>query len=275
MHPYSGIQIAMPTKHGKASVINKAFNHYFPVEIIEVNADTDSLGTFAGEVERIDPPLETAIKNHKLVTGYEYTITSEGSIGSDHSIPFLISDYEILVFKDHKKDITIREAHRSFEIKAFKKEIFLGENIEETLKQYDFPNHSVIVKAPEAGLILPFKGLKDLDAVNKAIEEVAKVSRRIVIESDLRANHSPSRMENIYVTAQKLAKRINTLCSTCYTPGFGVKSYEKGVNCSYCKRLNPNVVKVEILGCVNCDLELKGKEINKEIAPDKCIWCNP
>ena len=275
MHPYSGIQIAMPTKHGKASVINKAFNHYFPVEIIEVNADTDSLGTFAGEVERIDPPLETAIKKHKLVTGYEYTITSEGSIGSDHSIPFLISDYEILVFKDHKKDITIREAHRSFEIKAFKKEIFLGANINETLEQYDFPNHSVIVKAPEAGKILPFKGLKDLGSLNQAIEEVAKVSKKIVIESDLRANHSPSRMENIYVTAQKLAKRINTLCSTCHTPGFGVKSYEKGANCTLCKKHNPDVIRSEILGCIKCNFEIKGEVLNKEIAPDKCIWCNP
>jgi ribosomal protein L37AE/L43A len=275
MHPYTGIRIAMPTKHGKASVIKKAFNQCFPVEIIEVDADTDLLGTFAGEVERIDPPLETAIKKHELVTGYEYTITSEGSIGSDPSIPFLISDYEILVFKDHKRNLLIKEAHRSFEIKAVKQEIFLGEDIDEILKQSDFPNHSLIVKAPEVAKISPFKGLKNINDVNKAIEKVAKVSKKIVIESDLRANHSPSRMENIYVTAQKLAKRINNLCSACHTPGFGVKRYEKGVNCSHCKRLNLDVVKAEILGCVNCDLEFLGEEVNKEIAPDKCIWCNP
>ena len=275
MHPYDGIQIAMPTKHGKAAVIKKAFNQFFPVEIVEVNVDTDSLGTFAGEVERIDTPLETAIKKHQLVSGYEFTISSEGSIGSDPAIPFLISDYEILVFKDHKKDITIIEAHRSFEIKAFKKEIFLGENIEEILEQYDFPNHSVIVKAPELTRISPFKGLKNLEAVNQAIEDVAKVSKKIIIESDLRANHSPSRMENIYVTAQKLAKRINNLCSACQTPGFGLKSYKKGANCTFCKRLNPEVINSEILGCVKCDFEINGQIINKEIAPDKCIWCNP
>lgn len=275
MHPYNGIKIAMPTKHGKASVIKKAFNQYFPVDIVEVNVDTDSLGTFAGEVERINPPLETAINKHKLISGFEYTISSEGSIGSDPAIPFLISDYEILVFRDHKRDLIIKESHCSFEIKAFKKEIFLGENIEDILNQYDFPNHSVIVKAPEVGRIIPFKGLKNLDAVNQAIEEVAKVSKKIVIESDLRANHSPSRMENIYITAKKLAKRINTLCSACNTPGFGLKSYKKGVNCSFCKRLNPEVVQHEILGCVKCEHEVNGEVHNKEIAPDKCIWCNP
>lgn len=272
---YSGIEIAMPTKHKKANTIEKAFNEYFDVKIKEVEVDTDVLGTFAGEVDRDDTPLNTAIKKLELVSGFDYVIASEGSIGNDSSLPFLISDVEILTFKDQRRDLVIKEVFRSFEITAAHKEIFPGEDISEFLEKADFPNHSIIVKPSNLKECPPIKGLRDIDSLNAAIREVAQHSKRITLESDFRANHSPSRMKNIFQTAQKLAKRIATLCRDCGTPGFGVSRYQKGVICSECKLMNPEAINREILSCIKCGAEELGSVINQELTPDRCIWCNP
>lgn len=274
-HPFTEIKIGVPTKHKKGAAIAKGFQEHIKVNIEEVDVDTDLLGTFAGEVEREGSPYETAFKKTELVTNYDYVIASEGSIGSDNFVPFLISDFEILIFRDFRRNLVIKEAHRSFEIKAARKEISAGEKFDDFLNKADFPNHSVIVKGLDLKMIAPFKGLCDLESLDKAIFETAKHSDRIILENDLRANQSPSRMANIEFTARKLAQRIAALCESCQTPGFGVKRYEKGVICEECKRLNPDAVSREINGCQVCDYEEVGAYINQGLTPDKCIWCNP
>lgn len=272
---YDGIEIAMPTKHNKGKAIESAFKEYIDVKINEIEVDTDVLGTFAGEVERVDTPLNTAIKKMELISGFDFVIASEGSIGNDSNIPFLISDVEILTFKDIKQDLVIKEIFRSFEITAAHKEISPDEDISEFLQKADFPNHSIIVKASHLKEFPPIKGLRDMESLNSAISEVAKHSSLITLESDFRANHSPSRMRNIFRTAQKLAKRIATLCRNCGTPGFGVSSYQKGVICSECKLMNTEAISTEILSCIKCGAKEIGSVINQELTPDKCIWCNP
>lgn len=143
----------------------------------------------------------------------------------------------------------------------------------ELVANYDF----VIASEGSIGSdnIVPFKGLRDSESLDRAIFETAKYSDRIILENDLRANQSPSRMANIEFTARKLAQRIVTLCESCQTPGFGVKRYEKGVICEECKRLNPDAISREINGCQVCDYEEVGAYINQGLTPDKCIWCNP
>jgi hypothetical protein len=275
MHPYHGIKIAIPTKHGKGTVIERALREFLDVSIEEVEVDTDLLGTFSGEVERIDSPFETALKKIDLLEGYDFVIASEGSIGPDSAIPFLISDIELLVFKELKKNIVIKESHKSYEIKAFSQLITSNSDLEDFLSKSDFPNHSLIVKSKDHSLLSPIKGINNKSDLDSAIKIHLKVSSEVVIESDLRANQSPSRMQNIYKTAQKLGKRIATLCPICNSPGFGLKGYKKGVICLSCNVLNPDALSMEILGCVKCEHEENGAAINKEITPDKCIWCNP
>lgn len=274
-HPYSGINIGVPTKHKKGAAIAKGFRELLEVNIKEVEVDTDVLGTFAGEIEREGSPYETALKKSELISEHGYVIASEGSIGSDNSVPFLISDLEILIFRDFKRNLIIKELHRSFNIKAARKMITVGETFNDFLEKADFPNHSIIVKGLDLKQIAPFKGLRNLDEIDKAIYETAKHSDRIILENDLRADQSPSRMANIEITANKLAKRISNLCKACQTPGFGLKRYEKGAICQECKQPNPDAISREIFGCQRCDFEEDGPYINQGLTPDKCIWCNP
>ena len=90
-------------------------------ELFEVNLDTDQLGTFSGEIERIAPPLETAIQKARLgmkETGLLLGIASEGSVGPDPIVPFIHSNTEHLVLVDDEIGIVISETYRSFEITA-------------------------------------------------------------------------------------------------------------------------------------------------------------
>ena len=52
----------MATKHDKGQLIAPCFDEILAMRVEEVLVDTDLLGTFSGEIERVGTPLETAIK---------------------------------------------------------------------------------------------------------------------------------------------------------------------------------------------------------------------
>lgn len=274
-HPYVGISVQIPTKHHKGAAIQQGFAEVLDISCEEVAVDTDLLGTFAGEIERTDTPFNTALKKIELLPDAPYLIASEGSIGNDPDMPFFISDVEMLLFKDRAADLLIAQAYKSFDIKTARIELKPGDSYDEFLSKADFPRHSLIAKSPQLELQKPIKGIKEKGELARAISTVFKNSETVILESDLRAHHSPSRMANIQIAANKLALRIATLCPACATPGFGLKEYARGVICVECKRANSEAISQEILGCIRCEWEELGKIINKEITPDKCIWCNP
>ena len=113
--------------------------------------------------------------------------------------------------------------------------------------------------------------------LNEAIRTSSKQSHDglVVIESDLRAMHSPSRQKNIEEVAMLLAKRVSQLCPNCQMPGWGLVDYEKGLNCSECDLKNPDAIRQEVLGCVKCDHQQLGNVISSILSPAHCNFCNP
>lgn len=74
--------------------------------------DTDTLGTFSGEISRLKSPLDAAIEKVRmgLASGQgELAIANEGSFGPHPSISFFSSDLEILVLVDDEFKIVIEE----------------------------------------------------------------------------------------------------------------------------------------------------------------------
>ena len=274
---YQSKRFDLATKHDKARLIQPHFNHLLQVKIEEVNIDTDVLGTFSGEVERVGNSLETAIKKAKLgieATGNPYGIASEGSITADPYIPFITADIETLVFIDQELEITVHETLISHEIIATTTTTLINK-LDEFLKRADFPNHALIVK-PNIGNGA-IKGIRDLRDLEKAITQARDQSAdgEAIIESDLRAMCSPSRQENISKVGLKLAQRLSNTCPNCHTPGWGLKSYTRGVDCSDCGESAESALKQEILGCVKCEYTKPGAVINVTIDPSRCMSCNP
>ena len=279
-HPYFGQAAVLTTKHEKLPLIAPPFSHLINLKITQCNEDTDQLGTFSGEVERSRPPLETAIKKAKLgmdKLGVSLGLASEGSIGPDAEVGFFKSDVEYLVFVDASRDLVISEVFRSFDIRAGSLVAEPGDEISSFLKKVDFPNHKLIVTANSSSKISPIKGIGTLNELESAIELSAKnsIDEKALIQSDLRAQCSPSRRKNIAHVAQLLATRISKQCKVCDAPGWGRVDYERGLDCITCGEHKPIAIKREILGCITCDHREEGELIREFLDPDHCDFCNP
>lgn len=56
-HPSLGLPVALATKHGKEAAIGPALAASPGLRVVvAAEVDTDRLGTFTGEVERLGPP---------------------------------------------------------------------------------------------------------------------------------------------------------------------------------------------------------------------------
>lgn len=279
-HPYSQKEIALTTKHEKLKLIKPAFNEYIGCNIFEVTLDTDQLGTFSGEVARVAPPREIAIQKARLgmnSTGSPIGIASEGSIGPDPMVPFINSNIEHLVLVDDDQEIVISEVHRSFDIVAATISATLKTDLTDFLQKADFPNQRLIVRSSKKADGNCIKGIADPDELTEAIAKVSRSSPDglVIVESDLRAMHSPSRQRNIAEVAKLLAIRVSQLCPDCQLPGWGRVGYEKGLYCSECGLDNPSAIRQEILGCVKCEHVELGMVISSELDPAQCNFCNP
>ena len=267
----------MATKHDKGKLVAQPFKDILAMTVQEVFVDTDALGTFSGEIERIGTPLETAVKKAQLgieATGNPCALASEGSIGPDPFFGFIHANIETLVFIDTELDIQVHVSHKSNEITAFTTTT-LKNDLGAFLQKADFPNHALIVK-PHIGHGA-HKGIRDLRTLEKAITDSRNQSAdgEAIIESDLRAMCSPSRQKNIAAVGLKLVQRLSHTCPECQTPGWGLKSYVRGVECSQCGDLSEDAISREIMGCFKCEFTVLGAVINLTLDPARCMSCNP
>lgn len=267
----------MPTKHDKARLISKHFNEILAMQVQELLVDTDVFGTFSGEIERVGTPLETAVKKARVgieTTGNPFAIASEGSVGPDPIYGFINANIETMVFVDNELEIQVHETIKSNEIVAFTTTT-LKTDLGLFLKKADFPNHALIVK-PQHG-IGAIKGIRTLQELEEAIlrSRDASSDGEAIIESDLRAMSSPSRQKNISTVALKLVQRLSMTCPDCQTPGWGRKSFIRGVECSQCGDFSEDAIKQEIMGCFKCEYTALGAVINVTLDPSRCMSCNP
>lgn len=279
-HPYYGKRALLTSKHQKLSLFQEPFIERLNLAIDELDLDTDILGTFSGEIERVAPPLQTAIRKAELgldASGLTLGIASEGSIGADPNIPWIHCDYEIAVFLDRERDLVISESYKSHEIIAATITARAGDDLTDFLVKADFPNHGVIVRSLSSDTTQSRKGIHDHSTLREAITSLVAVSptNQVVIESDFRALHSPSRQRNIAHVAALLASKVATSCPECATPGWGAIDFLKGVECSECGDVNPNAIRGELLGCYKCTYQTPGKIIRQYLDPAQCVFCNP
>ncbi|CAN2190481.1 hypothetical protein MCEMRE196_00546 [Candidatus Nanopelagicaceae bacterium] len=279
-HPYLGRDVVLTSKHQKLDLFRPHFQSQLEMNVRELPLDTDLLGTFSGEIERVDSPREAAIKKARMgiqATGIPLGIASEGSIGADPVIPWIQCDYELAVFLDEESGLVISESITSHDIAAATISGRIGDDLSEFLLRADFPRHHLIVR-PESNMgSLIVKGISDLASLASAVERCSLESKTglVRIESDFRALHSPSRQSNISQVADRLAKRVASLCPECNVPGWGRVDYIKGVECSECGEISPERIRQEILGCSGCDFKELGEVLKTFIDAAQCLSCNP
>ncbi|UYO38038.1 hypothetical protein KQX62_14960 [Rhodopseudomonas palustris] len=282
--PYAGRRATLTTMHGKQTVIMPVFRDRLGLSIeVAPGIDTDTLGTFTGEVPRLGTIRDAAIAKARLgiaATGLPIAIASEGSYGPHPQIPFVAGGIELMVLLDDERGIVVTE-HLIDDAPVFGHAIASNVGvISGFLRQIDFPNHAVVVRAnaPADGDAAIHKGVRTTASLAEVIALCAASSRdgQALIQTDMRAHMNPTRMATIGRLATMLCSRLATGCPGCGLPGYGQIGVETGLPCSACGA--PSLlVRHRIFGCASCDhSELRPRSDGRADAdPAQCPECNP
>jgi hypothetical protein len=282
MKPYKGVEIVLTTKHEKERVIEPAFAEILGACIRSLDLDTDTLGTFSGEVERTGNALECV--KHKCEWGMQqakadFGLASEGSFGPHPYLPFVQANAEILYFIDLQRNIHLHLTEISTATNYQMKMVSSIKELQKFAEDAKFPFHALIVQPNSAKRgTLMFKGIQQIEQLIDAFQDcVQKSTDRLAwVETDMRAHLNPSRAQVIASLARKMATRLSNLCPECHAPGWGIVDVELGLECSWCASKTENI-KFEIFGCTKCSYKEKSIPAHgmEKADPAYCSYCNP
>lgn len=277
---FNGRELAIVTKHQKEKAIIPEFKVNFNLNYRVVEGvDTDLLGTFTGEVERVLSPVESAKKKCALaaeLNDCDLIIANEGSFGPHPSAFFLPADYEIIHFMDVKNNWHLTEYLLSTDTNFAAKEINSVRGLKEFATEAGFPEHKLILrpkKDESEGIV---KDLQNEEEIIQAFEGLHETFGSVYVETDMRAMNNPKRMKVIESLTRKLVKRLLTACPRCSNPGFGFKEIIVGLPCEACG--NPTKKPMaEKHFCSFCKFEesydIQGGQAFAD--PATCDFCNP
>ncbi|CAB4594437.1 unannotated protein [freshwater metagenome] len=273
---YLGRRACLATLHDKLDLIAPAMESHLGLEVFVEGVDTDRFGTFSGEVPRPRSAYETALIKARagmVASDARFGLASEGSIGTNSFFP-LVSDVEFVVFIDDEEGFEVAEQATSFDIVAHRWVVDDLRTDGDQLHRAGFPSHGLIVH-PEDSSLPVFKGIHDLDELESAVRTCrSSGSAQVVIESDLRANHCPSRRPTIRRAAERLAERLTKHCPSCECPGWGPVDEVRGRKCAEC-RWPTNERLALVMGCCRCDLRRTDQVTTEPGDPSRCPRCNP
>lgn len=283
LHPYMGRVASLATQHGKEKMIARPLRAAVGLKVVVPGGiDTDTLGTFSGEVERVGTMVDVAARKARLgmrALDVPLGLASEGSFGPHPHIPLVPMNLELLFFLDQVLEIQIVEQTVTHRTNYGHTSADSLESATAFLTRARFPSHALIVR-PNSGYLpgLLFKGITTVESLKEAVEQCAASSADGMahLETDMRAHMNPSRRAVIRSLAFRLARRVATCCAHCGAPGWGLLDYERGLLCEYC-RWATDLVSREIWGCSRCEhREERPRKDGLELAPAMhCPLCNP
>ncbi len=277
---FQGRKIVIATMHKKEQVIAPILEKNLGVEVVvPKNFNSDKFGTFTREIKRVGDQLEAARK--KLLAAMDMEeidlgVSSEGSFDTDPSMPFIKSNLELVLLIDKRNNLEIKGFYRTPETNADGAYVKNTDEAFEFARQIGFPNHGVIVRKKENDKSKIYKNIhseEELAALVKKLFE-SPFTKKIFIETDMRAHRNPTRMKAIEKATENLVKNIFSVCPACQAPGFVVFDIEKGLPCATCG-LPTELFKTEIYLCSKCGYKEKKQIATAEADPEYCSHCNP
>jgi hypothetical protein len=273
-------KLIIATKHQKETVIapllEKALGVYC---FVDPNFDTDTFGTFSGEVERQQDPISTVrlkcLKAMEL-NNCDLGIASEGSFGPHPSLFFASAGDEFIIFIDKKNNLEIIARELSLETNFNGKDIDSEAELFEFSELAKFPSHHLILKKSKTDTTDMEKGIGDATILKETFNNILKKHGCAYVETDMRALFNPSRMDIIEIATKKLVEKIQSTCPECHTPGFGVTNVKQGLPCELCRTPTESTLSL-IYTCQKCEFEKEeihpnGKQTEN---PMYCNYCNP
>lgn len=270
---------ALATRHGKESLFGPPFAR-LGTTIMVAPVDTDTFGTFAGEVERVGSPAEVVERKARAAAAaadLTVGLASEGSFGTHPTIPFAIIDTELVAWVDISTDHVVIE--RATAVSAVPATATVG-----SVDEID--GLRIVPMLPEQAAIVVVEDTAThrRTVIAKEVREVldlrAAVARGLnlgggstLVEPDLRAHCCPDRRAVITEAVERLVDRLAHPCPDCHSPGYGVVGTAPGLPCSLCG-LPTTVARADRLECGRCRRTEESARPGRA-DPTHCDRCNP
>jgi hypothetical protein len=277
---FEGRKLLISTNHGKEKVIGPLMSESFGINFYTTpTLDTDSFGTFSGEIERLDDPFTTAKNKCKKgmdLSGYDLVIASEGSFGPHPTLFFVPADDELLVLIDKKNDLLISAREISTETNFGVKEIHTEEELLDFALKHLFPSHAMILKSNAGRADDIIKGITKKEDLIRGFCELQSKYHSVSIETDMRAMYNPSRMKVIEAACKKLIDKMKSCCPNCNTPGFSISEVIAGLPCELCGAPTQSTL-MHLYHCQKCNYHQSNMYPNEKQYEDPmfCNVCNP
>jgi len=275
---FTNRKLVIATKHNKEQVIAPILEKHLLVNCITPeNLDTDQLGTFSGEIERILDPLAAARQKCYLameLTNTDLAVASEGSFGAHPLLYFLPANDELLLLVDKKNNLEIVVREISTKTNFNGKEITTQEELLAFTQLVYFPSHALIIKNKQEGFTAIEKGITNLEELQETFQHYKTCYGKAYVETDMRAMHNPTRMEVIAIATNKLVQKLAVPCPHCATPGFGIIKAVPGLPCESCKTPTKSTL-YYLYNCQKCNHSKevyfpKAKEFEEQMYCDRC-----
>lgn len=264
---------ALATMHGKEKIIAPVLQRTLGLYVQTANINTDLFGTFTGETERPGSQRDAARMKCEAAmrqTGCSVGLASEGAFGPHPAVPFAAADLEIVMLTDKVLGIEVCGQYLTAETNFSQKTVASVDEALEFADSVGFPSHGIIVRSHPI-----VKGIRDYEVLIRAVTEGLAQSNRLVIETDMRAMHNPTRCKAITAAVEDLAARLSVLCPACGKPGFGRGESVEGLPCSRCG-LPTKQPKGYLMQCPACRYtEEVLRSDGGEADPAFCLFCNP
>ena len=277
---FEGRNLLIATKHRKETVIAPLFSDAFGVHcFISDEFDTDSLGTFSGEIARKKNIIETLRDKCDLASkavGADLVVASEGTFGPHPTLFFAHADDEWMMLKDYHNNLEIVVREISTDTNFYGEIIVNQETLEAFAQKVQFPSLAIILKPAEKNFSKVVKNIQNWNELHQHFNSMMAEFGTAYAETDMRAMYNPTRMKVIQTTAQKLIAKIKSTCPVCNCPGFDVSEIKPGLPCSNCLLPTRSTLS-HIYQCKNCNY-IEEKKFPRNIHyedPMYCDNCNP
>jgi len=270
---FQDTKFALLTLHGKEQAIAPVLWEKLTVKIVHTDAyDTDSLGTFSGEIERRLSPIDCAKKKAELacsLTGMPIGLGSEGSFSPGY-FGLMTFNEELLACVNTEEQWVV--AGRSYQPCAVREQHCQNANELAAFISKTPLNQGLILKAQ--GHI--GKGLVGESAIHEQLYQWFgnTLPWPMTISYDLRAHHCPERRERIAQAAENLAERLLSACPNCDRPGFWPDAVRLGLPCKWCSSPT-NAIIERVALCPYCQYQEVFSVADAFAEPSDCPRCNP
>ncbi len=278
MHSFIGSSIGIATKHQKDRVLAPVLSEKLQAVTTHLAFDTDTFGTFSGEVPRPGDQLTTLKAKAQAAaktTELPYVVVSEGAVSSHPLLPGTAITREFVALYDKAADVFVFGQCTGLLPHVHKGSTRSLTEVQALIEQFDFPTHQVILKNHEDK---PSVIVKDIQTEAELLAAAKRLLRwpwqRVHLETDVRADRHPERMAVIKEAGLDLALNLLRPCPSCHHGGFSPTGATPGLPCEACGTATELALSTTYT-CPYCTYEEHVPAEPSTAPAAECPRCNP